>query len=1321
MESLLRDDEGAEWTGKGSTHWGIRIQSYLFDVLYSTFLYQEKPASGSFLSVPIVVLENALSLAHILSLIEWSDARLQTINWVLGMTRVDVLARYLGLASQLAFGHLVISGIPLIGLALSRVEAIPRKWARVAVVLPIIYTVKLAFVPILALHGRLLICLLGTCGRENNAEGLEVDDMIWEQLLSFPVLTLTLIYAYSYHSLLYRISGFRRIKHDYQGLSHSSAVKSQFLATTLAVAFQFITTNQLFSALLSAFIFCKSLYDLVTYLPYFAMWVNAMKAGMLAAVCWVYSVKAFTEIAGEAVSAFFLVSIVTWLVSILAYKHVFIRFHSYKTHSNSNFPYIYDLDFATRYHLASGYQPEVIKSMYKSAYRTLESELIVLWEASILLGFSKDPVDASLLLALNPSLRGSSLEFAFQRFILLKDTESHTNRDRDHLEFLMTIEDVRKSDEVLCLLLVQFCNSFLGSGLSVAKFERLVLRIVDEKNKVSMKYKNLIAKYKGERRVSALYGTLMVEILGDLAGQVLLLQSESTNKQENGVICLHASYAYMGEIAIFNSAIQDLLKSDARDLKSQSCRSLFPQLLQPLAIPTLKTALSTSDLTEITLLFSFIANAEGYLMNLKVTCKMVAWKEVPIFFLSFKQGEEMEMLLIDSEGVIVGQSEGVCRAQLCEMRIYYIYEDYRLGETGQMLVFDKLNREKTIITASALTLQGKLFYRIHRFNSISAGNSINLSVPKGVHFISTSLDVSTSHASAFLPDQSLKQQVQHSMGRSKVAVSTSSSVTSADFANRVLNQKIRLAAKRSHLFALVAYTIVIAMVLAVMLTIGHVVDQLLNQDSIRAIGRQRYLSIETATAVRAISLIQSGFLNQSEDIYRAMILSDLNYFYAAMNETSSKLPIWPSGPYKSMHFAPVIPQWIYYDGQPQVSMQGILPVMTLMLRTTLAVNNSEYINFTNPNVQYIFRNGPAENSVYQNRSIFLFLEDQHKTRISDLALTDSLIIAAAVLLVALQFVLVVPQTIATEQLNRQIWKRLYDVPIEDIIELRLKVAERLEGIHGLEGPIENIVRKQKQPNPRPVWLYYAAQTLILLVVSGLFFGPLFSGPYKDIQDKLMTLPHFLNWGQLFHLYFEGSCFWNSELYLQQYQNISHTTILNNTEYWRFPELRLSKYQSDFVFSNSLLNSPHSKYCILTTNLAENYTKFQLNQSCDQVSLSNCNNTALYLGQVFAANEFMQQMRDMTAAILRGKAKRTEVYACESRRKVATAGRRFLNTILEAEMKESVKTDFAQVRTGVILYCMCLILIYFTVNWTVVLFLNARMKRVTEMVRVVSKK
>lgn len=452
-----------------------------------------------------------------------------------------------------------------------------------------------------------------------------------------------------------------------------------------------------------------------------------------------------------------------------------------------------------------------------------------------------------------------------------------------------------------------------------------------------------------------------------------------------------------------------------------------------------------------------------------------------------------------------------------------------------------------------------------------------------------------------------------------------------------------------------------------------------------------------------------------------MILSDLNYFYAAMNETSYKLPIWPSGPYKSMHFAPVIPQWIYYDGQPQASLQGILPVMTLMLRTTLAVNNSKYINFTNPNVQYIFRNGPAENSIYQNKSIFLFLEDQRKARLSDLALTDSLIIAAAVLLLALQFMLVTPQIIATEQLNRQIWKRLYDVPIEGIIELRLKVIERLEGIHGLEGPIENIVRKKKQPTPRPVWPYYAAQTLILLVVSGLFFGLLFSGPYKNIQDKLKTLPNFLNWGQLFHLYFEGSCFWNSELYLQQYQNISHTTILSNSEYWRFPELRLSKYQSDFVFSNHLLNSPHSKYGIFTTNLAENYTNFQLSHSCDQVTLSNCNNTALSLGQVFAANEFMQQMRDMTASILRGKAKKTEVYTCESRRKVATAGRRFLNTILEAEMKESVKRDFTQVRTGVILYCMCLILIYFAVNWTVVLFLNARMKRVTEMVRVVSKK
>ena len=1317
MESLLREEEQAAWIGEGKAHWSSRLQAFLFNILYVAFLTEE--TSETYLSAPGLVLENGLFFAHVFSLVDWTDTRLRDINWVLRLTRVDVLARYIGFTSQLAWLHLLINGMPLIGLVLTSVEAVPRQIARAVVALPTWYLVKVAFVPILALHGRLLRCLFGSC--RSNDEGQEdLADMKWEQVLSLPVLTLTLFYAYFYHSLIYRIAGFRRTKRQCRSLSHSFPIKSNFYATVFTVACHVFATNQPFLTLLSAFAFCKSLYDLLRNLPHFSLWVNAMKACLAAGLCWVYTVKTLTEVAGD-VSAFFLVLIVSWPLGVLAYQYAFRRFRSCKEANIDRFAHICDLDFATRYHLASGYQPETIKSMYKSAYRTLQSDLIIVWEASILLGFSSDPIDSSLLLALNPPLKGSSFELAFQRFILLKDAEKYSNTNKYHLEFLLNVEEVRKSDETLCQFMLQFCNNLLNSVLSVGKFERLVLRIVDEKRYLSKKYKSLTAKYKGERQVNALYGTLMLEILGNLAGQALLIQSESTSSQEHGVICLHAGYMCIGQIAVFNSVMQSLLKADARDLKNQPCTSILPKSLQSFAISTLKKAISASDMSEIELLFSFITDTAGFLMNLKVTCKMVAWKQMPIFFLSFKQGKDHQMLLIDCEGRIVGQSKGVCQEDVTGMRIENLYEDYRLGDTGDMRIVDKLTGETMKISVTSLRLEGEIFYQLSQIHTSHRIESLSFTCSKEVRFISMSLDPSQSVVQSFLPDQSLKQHVLQSVDRSKVALSTSSTVATAEAMNRVFGNKMRIVARRSNLLALLAYLSVIGMVLGVLFTIGHVVDELLNQDSIRAIGRQRYLSIETAHAVRAISLIQSGFLTQTESLYRSMLQSDLYYYSAAMNETSSKLPTWPAGPYKAMHFAPVVPQWIYYDSEPQAQMMGLLQVMTLMMRATVAVNTSQYVNFTNSNVQYIFRNGPAENSVYQNKSIFLFLEAQRETRMQELAVTDALVVSAALLLLAVLGMLVVPQVVATEKLNREIWRRLYEVPKEGIIELRLKVIERLEEVHGLEGAIERIERAQKTPIPRPIWTYYAAQMLLLLLVSGLFFGLVFTGPYSDIQAKLTTLPNFLNWGQLFHLYFEGSCFWNSELYLQQFPNISHTHLLSNSEYWRFPELLLSKYQRDFAFANSLLASPHPEFGIFTTDISDNFTDFQLSHACDQVTVSNCSNSALSLGQIFAATEFMQQMRDTTATIGRGKAKRTEVYACESRRKVVTAGRRFLNTILEAELKVSVQTDFALVRTAVILYCAGLVLIYFGVNWTIVRFLTARMKRVAEMLHIVGKK
>ena len=1320
METFLCEEEKTGIEGNGRYDWKLKVRTLFFDLLYECFYKQKHTKRSHSIEMLLVVSGSFLCFAHICSVMQWSDPRLQSLTAVFSLTRVDVLAAYVHLTTELMYVQLVALFTPLIGLILTKIKTIPEGISKAILNLSIIYIVKIAFVPLIVVHGFTLKCLFSTC-TSSKMEAIyygdfDSVDLFWAQIISLPSLLMTLTYAYCYHFLLYPLTTFHPKTSHFLSLSLSLPTRIHLLTYSLTVFLQILSDHPLFTSSASLLLLVLALYVQVLYLPFVHMWVNAVHVGCAAGMCWVFAVQVMEVMFGEEVSAFYLVVTVTWSVGVIGYWRTYSRFRGFKDHSNRCCANLYDLDFLSRYAIRSHCHSDTIKFMYRSAYNTLHSDFVILWEASILLTHYNNPSGASLLLSLLPP-KSPTLEISFQRHILLKSAESHSNKSREHLEFLLVIEELKRSDELLCKLLTQFCTTLLNPIESIRKLEDLVLKTITEKHNLSKTYTLLMNTYKSDRQIKALYGTFLVEILGDASGHMLLLQSDSANHHEPGVIFLYAQLNRIGEIAIINDTLRNILNFDIHDIRGQSSASFLPRYLQPLAIPVLKAAIYENNTTEVESLFSFLIDNNGFLGNFKVNCKLIAWKQIPLFFLTFRKGKEKDdFLVMSGNGEIVGNTVNFRQNLMQNAHIEDLFADFNVGETGKIVVFDKIMQENVVLLVDEMEICGKKLYKATKLQTVGI-SEITLSIPKGVRFISESTDVSQS----FQPLKPSKPTFS-APDTTKGLISTSSTFTSPDSLTKVYEQKIRFTIRRSHVVVLMVYLIVIAMILASLLTVESIVQHLLNQDSIRAIGRQRYLNVEIAYIVRMINLIQTDRITgESEEFFRKELKSDLNYLYAAMNETNEKLPIWPDGPYKEMHFAPVIPQWIYYESHPEMSLQGILPVMTTMLRATAAVSGYHSINFSTPYVQYIYRNGPAENSVYQNKSVFLFLEQEKINRLNDFAVADSLVVAAIIVLITAILTLAVPQIVLLERLNRDIWRQLFTLPSDQVLELRRKVVDRLGFIHGVDDPAESYSRPTKPSHSSPIWPYFLLELLVFFLFSGLFFGLMFTGPYHTIKDKLTSLPSYLNWSQLYHLYFEGSCFWNNELYFMQNFNQSYMNLLGFSQYWTNPVLNLEQYQCDFTFTNHLLRELHPEYGIFTTNIGQNYTNFRLNTACDQVTIPNCNKTALYLGEYYSATEFMQSIRDKTASIQSKTALKEDIFACEKERKVVSAGHRFVNSIIEGEMKSSIYGDYEEMQGGVVGYCVCVVVLYLAGNCAIVRRCEYRMKQATEMMRITKRK
>lgn len=326
--------------------------------------------------------------------------------------------------------------------------------------------------------------------------------------------------------------------------------------------------------------------------------------------------------------------------------------------------------------------------------------------------------------------------------------------------------------------------------------------------------------------------------------------------------------------------------------------------------------------------------------------------------------------------------------------------------------------------------------------------------------------------------------------------------------------------RRMRFILAVAFVVVLAIMVGMMMLIGSFIDDLISIDLINEFGAKRMLAARISTESRTLQLIADGYLDVPRNTsgLEAVISRLANAEDLAEGEREKGYDL---GKDESV----VI--WKWEPDMKQSIVNGRECIQQL-----LSYAKQLTANTTKSAAYYGIRNGVGETQYFLNRTLFKYIDDETTDRHNYIVFVAVLMTCSLVLVMLVYFLILAPHIYFLEGNSRKGFNLIQNLQRENVIEAKNRLFDRLEIVHGEE--ISFLERDRRRGKPyRRIWPrlalkfgLFVSATVLIVVATYLIY-------VNKLNDLIQSNPHYSNWAGLRRMTTHSAFFWCRELLLSR--------------------------------------------------------------------------------------------------------------------------------------------------------------------------------------------
>lgn len=426
-------------------------------------------------------------------------------------------------------------------------------------------------------------------------------------------------------------------------------------------------------------------------------------------------------------------------------------------------------------------------------------------------------------------------------------------------------------------------------------------------------------------------------------------------------------------------------------------------------------------------------------------------------------------------------------------------------------------------------------------------------------------------------------------------------------------KQLKNAARRYSIFLIIITFIMITTCFSIVIIMTDYLDSDYNYENLKTIIYQRNNLSEVARVIRSLQLYNSGFTSNDEYYNSLMseasiLMKDLNNKFLLIKDHVEEIA---DNSQHDLFFNDIVPVYRYTNEKITPGEVNILNAMSSLVASMQNIMNKPITELysTSEDFFFIYRNSPAEILNTLNMTATM-LESKQLEQENEVLMKVNWIGFALVLVVGLLcIVLLLPNLLLMEKCNQQLWKSFNRIKLDMILQVRLKILQRLEDIHREEVACPEYSKDKRNNMPasklcyRP--LFYLA---VYLGLSVAFIMLTYNLALKDFGRFLISYPPYVNWLAMSVVSTDLNFYWLRERCIQNTSE-SYFNIISSGQYWPSPYDRLlnSSYNLDYIL-DILISNPekHGIYY-----LDQESKDLFLDTACD--TSQSCPNSLLQYG------------------------------------------------------------------------------------------------------------
>jgi hypothetical protein len=457
-----------------------------------------------------------------------------------------------------------------------------------------------------------------------------------------------------------------------------------------------------------------------------------------------------------------------------------------------------------------------------------------------------------------------------------------------------------------------------------------------------------------------------------------------------------------------------------------------------------------------------------------------------------------------------------------------------------------------------------------------------------------------------------------------IGISLSVSTTSSTALEILEGVKVGRSLKRVKLLLILSLLVMVIGLVSSVIFVTGILHSLQTITTIRQYSERNLEIIKMAYDARSLILSDSPlYLYDRPSTLSSLETSGqlLNKFIANMKEN-----VGSDNEADSYLLQPSVPIWEKQEGQVYFRMQTLLDAMYSYTAAATRLTASAPPYSPLADAYFLFRNGIGDLSLITNQTLHMRINTESESRIDSLALIEYLVYMCVVLIILPLVLLVTPQFYQFEQHSKAVWSGIYALPIDLIVNARTAALDRLQNYFNNEVVLDTITTTKaaaRRTTPTKLWPGFTIRVSLYLLACLIFFVVLETAYFMPLEGIALTIPNYLYWMSLRPRYLSESLFWTRERTLLQDPVHTFTAYTSEGQLWADPQARIANATSSLLFTNKMLNFGSSDFRIYSVKKSEDYLRFILENTCEQLATEDCGDSAAALGLVYAAREWNQ--------------------------------------------------------------------------------------------------